>query len=120
MNHYRIPAIEPAPGNSKQILRNVIKQSGYIPNLNGIMANSLIFLQVSTDIVILFGNTNFTHIEKNIILLTVSHFNKCHYCMAIHTTANNKFNVSYEIMYTIREDSYKNESKFKALRKFTK
>ncbi len=119
MKYYKIHNSNSAPVDSIPVLENIEKQSGYIPNLYGILANSPLVLKAYVEMAKLFGKTSFTNTEKNIIWLTISHTNSCHYCMAIHTMAGQIQNLSEDIINDLREGKNLKDPKLEALRRFT-
>lgn len=120
MEKFNIHTHNSAPEGSKKILENVQKQNGYIPNLYGIMAISPKILEAYNEMGRLFRETSFLEEEKNIIWLTISHTNGCHYCMAIHSMVAEMFKVPVEIVDAIREDAPIKNAKLEALRTFTR
>jgi len=86
MTKFEIHTIETAPENSKELLEGAQKQLGFIPNLYGIMAEAPGALNAYNSINQSFESSSLNSTEKQIVLLATSYVNKCHYCMAVHST----------------------------------
>jgi uncharacterized peroxidase-related enzyme len=119
MEKFKLHSVETAPAGSKDVLKKVESQMKFLPNLYGIMANSPQIVTAYTEMGKLFGETSFSQLEKNIIWLTISRTNECHYCTAIHTMVGKMYNMPDEIINNIRDNKVVNDSKLEALRNFT-
>lgn len=119
MSQFRLHTIETAPDGSKELLRVALKQNGFVPNLYAIMAESPEVLKAYRQMADLFEKTAFNPIEKNIVWLTISYNNKCHYCMAIHSLVAQMYKVPDQIIESLRNNLPLKDSKLEALRKFT-
>lgn len=119
MTNFKLHTLETAPEDSKEILEGALKQNGFIPNLYAVMAESPEVLKAYTQMNQLFTETSFSQVEKNIVWLTISYNNSCHYCMAIHSMAAKMFKVPDDIIESLRTNKVLNDSKLEALRKFT-
>jgi len=119
MTQFKLHTIKSAPEGSKEILEGALKQNGFVPNLYGIMAESPEVLKAYTQMNQLFNETSLSPVEKNIVWLTVSYHNSCHYCMAIHSMAAKMFKVPGDMIEALRNNKPLNDAKLEALRKFT-
>ena len=120
MEKFKIHTPETAPEGAKEILSGMQKQNGFIPNLYGIMANSPAVIKAYHQLNELFGQTTFTPVEQNLVWLTVSQTNKCHYCLPIHTMVAKMFKVPDHVIDAIRNNTpIESDPKLEALRKFT-
>lgn len=119
MLQFKLHNIETAPAESKIILAEAEKQMGMIPNLYAVMAESPQTIKAYSEMGKIFGQTSFSQIEKNIIWITVSYANKCHYCMSIHSMAAKMYQVPDEIVEALRNNQPLNDSKLETLRQFT-
>ncbi|MBN1987739.1 MAG: carboxymuconolactone decarboxylase family protein [Prolixibacteraceae bacterium] len=119
MTTFKLHTIETAPEGSKAILEGALKQNGFIPNLYGIMAESPEVLKAYSQMNQLFNETSLNPVEKNIVWLTVSYNNSCHYCMAIHSMVAKMFKLSDEMVKALRNNTPLNDPKLEALRQFT-
>ncbi|MDF9798466.1 AhpD family alkylhydroperoxidase [Catalinimonas alkaloidigena] len=67
------------------------------------------------------GKTNFSAVEQEVILLSISYENSCHYCMAAHSIiADTMSKVPEEITNAIRDGKVIQEDKLNALSKFAR
>lgn len=119
MTQFKLHTLETAPEGAKEILEEAQKQNGFIPNLYKIMAESPEVLKAYTQMHQLFTETSLSNEEKNIVWLTVSYNNSCHYCMTIHSMVAKMFKLPDEIIEALRTGQLLNDSKLQALRKFT-
>ncbi|PKP51385.1 MAG: carboxymuconolactone decarboxylase [Bacteroidetes bacterium HGW-Bacteroidetes-1] len=119
MSKFTLHTLETAPEGSKEILAGALKQNGFIPNLYAMMAESPEVLKAYTQMAALFDNTSLSPIEKNIVWLTVSYNNSCHYCMSIHSMVAKMFKLSDEMIEALRTNQPLNDEKLEALRQFT-
>ncbi len=103
-------------------LKQAQKSMGMVPNMYAAMANLPALLATYS-----FGydkfrsESGFSAIEQDVILLTVSRANECHYCVAAHSTiADNMSGVPKDVTEAIRNDGTITDSKLKALADFTR
>jgi uncharacterized peroxidase-related enzyme len=119
MTQFKLHTIETAPEGSKGILEGALKQNGFIPNLYKIMAESPEVLKAYTQMNQLFTETSLNPVEKNIVWLTVSYNNSCHYCMAIHSMVAQMFKLPDEMVEALRTNQPLSDTKLETLRRFT-
>ena len=77
--------IDSAPAESQAILQAAEQSYGFVPNLLGKLANSPATLQAYFALGQIFEKTGFTAMERQIVLLTISVYHQCHYCIPAHT-----------------------------------
>jgi len=119
MTKFEIHTIETAPENSKELLEGAQKQLGFIPNLYGIMAEAPAALNAYNSINQSFESSSLNSTEKQIVLLATSYVNKCHYCMAVHSTVAQMQKLDGNIIEALRTGEAIADSKLEALRNFT-
>lgn len=119
MSEYKLHTSETAPEESKELLKNAEKQLGFIPNLYAIMAESPIVLKAYNSISQNFENSSLNQIEQQVVLLTTSFTNECNYCVAVHSTVAQMYNIEKSVVDSIRNGEPISNSKLEALRKFT-
>ncbi|WKN29852.1 carboxymuconolactone decarboxylase family protein [Porifericola rhodea] len=119
---YTIRTVEDAPEGAKEFLKGSEKQMGFVPNMYGVMANSPALLDSYLHGYKLFrSKTNFSSVEQEVVFLTISHENACHYCMAAHSIiADTMSKVPEEVTNAIREGKEIEDAKLNALSKFTR
>jgi len=113
--------LENSSNEVKPILESAKKRIGYIPNIYGMMANSINLLETYTS-----GDDNyrkkslFDNREKEIIYLTISKENSCEYCVAVHSTlADSMSKVPEAVTNAIRDGGNIPDEKYSALVEFT-
>jgi uncharacterized peroxidase-related enzyme len=114
--------IESADPQAREVLEQTQAKMGMVPNMYGVMANSPAMLQSYAQGYALFReNSGFTPAEQEVVFLTISRENECHYCMAAHSfVADNISNVPTEVTDSIRNDDPIADSKMAGLREFTR
>jgi uncharacterized peroxidase-related enzyme len=114
--------IENADPRAREVLKQTQAKMGMIPNMYGVMANSPALLQTYAQGYALFReNSGFTPAEQEIVFLTISRENVCHYCMAAHSfVADNLSKVPTEVTNSIRDDEPIADKKMAGLREFTR
>jgi AhpD family alkylhydroperoxidase len=126
MSNYRIQlpthTLDSAPTAAKPLLDAAQKQMGMIPNLYGDMANVPGVLSTYLHGYERFRKaTDLTPAEQEIVLLTVSYENGCHYCMAAHSSlAANRSKVPTDALQALRSGSAIEHPKLGALSRFTR
>ncbi|MBL4635712.1 MAG: carboxymuconolactone decarboxylase family protein [Kofleriaceae bacterium] len=102
---------------AREILDATQSALGFVPNMYRYFANSPAMLKAYTDAYSLFRkHTDFSGVEQEVVFLTISRENKCHYCVAAHSFVGDKMtNVPTEITDAIRENREVPDKKLNAL-----
>lgn len=115
-------SIENSTPRAKEVLDKALKQVGFIPNMYGYMVNSPALLDTY-----LFGynqfrtESGFTPVEQEVVFLTISRENGCHYCVSAHSVIADAFSkVPTKVTDAIRNGTEIPDVKLKALNSFTK
>jgi uncharacterized peroxidase-related enzyme len=113
--------LEDADPKAKVVLEKTKAKMGMVPNMYGTMANSPAMLETYVHGYSQFReNSGFTSAEQEVVFLTISRENECHYCMAAHSfVADNMSMVPHDVTDAIRNDEPIADSKLSALRAFT-
>ena len=119
MSEFTIHTLDTAPQASRQILQNTEKQLGFIPNLYGVFAESSTILEAYQVLTALFDKTAFTITERNLVLLSISRYRNCSYCLAAHSTVAKMQKVSTDIIHAVYYNQPLSDTKLEALRIFT-
>lgn len=117
---FSLPTMETAPEASRPLLADVEKSWGFVPNLVRVFANSPATLQGIWSLLGAMENTSFSPAERQIVLLSASVENDCHYCTAAHTTMGAGTGLSKEQLDAVRGDRSIADARLEALRHFTK
>ena len=96
------------------------KAMGMVPNMYGAMANLPALLDTYSHGYARFrAGAGFTPVEQEIVLLAVSRFNGCHYCVAAHSfVADAMSKVPAAITDAIRDGRPIADARLEALRRF--
>jgi uncharacterized peroxidase-related enzyme len=108
---------ESAPEKALPLMDAAASTFGFVPNLLGIMASSPALAEAYLALSGIFEkSTALTAAERQVVLLTVSRYHQCHYCMAAHSMAADMQNVAPDIINAIRNDLPISDPKLEALR----
>lgn len=118
MNNYTIHSQETAPADSTGLLDTVEKTYGFVPNLLGVMAESPAVLKSYLTLGKLFDQSSFNAVERQVLLLAISRYNECLYCVAAHTVAAGMQNVPAGVIDAIRSDEPIEDERLQSLREF--
>lgn len=117
-----LQTMEGGSPRAKEVLEKALKQVGFIPNMYGYMVNSPALLDTY-----LFGYNQFrtesglNPVEQEVVFLTISRENACHYCVAAHSLIADAFSkVPTEVTDAIRNGTDIPDARLKALSRFTK
>ena len=94
---------------------------GFLPNLIGIMASSPALAEAYLALSDIFQTkTSLDATEQHVVLLTVSRYHECHYCMAAHSTTAGMMGVDSGVVEAIRNDQPISNPRLEALRVLTR
>jgi uncharacterized peroxidase-related enzyme len=111
---------EDAPEGSRAILESTKAQLGMLPNLYAEMAHSPGLLNIYRAGYDAFRNgSGFDKTEQEVVLLAISRFHKCAYCVAVHSVVADRNKVPTEITDAIRMGQAIPDAKLQALNSFT-
>lgn len=78
--------LDAAEGEARRVLEKAASQVGFVPNMYANMANAPELLETYLDGDERFRSAaGFTPPEQEVVLLTISRFNGCDYCMSAHS-----------------------------------
>lgn len=113
-------SIQTAPGESKQVLEQVSKGMGFVPNLFSTFAHNPEALKSYLALNESFAKSGFTPLEQQVVLLSVSRENKCSYCMAAHSAISAMSKLDEAVISDLRKGVSLKDQKLETLREFTK
>ena len=119
MSEFTIHTLDTAPQASRLILQNTEKQLGFIPNLYAVFAESTTTLEAYQTLAKLFDKTAFTVIERQLVLLSISRYCDCTYCLAAQGTKAKMQKIPTEIIDAVYYKQPLSDAKLDALRIFT-
>ena len=113
---------EEAQPAAKEILDQVQRQIGMIPNLYAFMANAPGLLHTYIRGQETFRrDSGFTPAEQEVVLLSISFENGCEYCMAAHSMiADTQSKVPPEVTEALRNGTEVPDARLRALSEFTR
>ncbi|AHE98974.1 carboxymuconolactone decarboxylase family protein [Thioalkalivibrio paradoxus] len=91
---------------------------GMVPNLTRKMATSPALAQGYLDLTSLFDRCSLSAQERGVVLLTVSRFHGCDYCMAAHSMTGRMTGLPDAEVDALREDRPLPDARLEALRRF--
>lgn len=117
---FNLYKIEDAPEESKPLLEGAHAKFNFIPNLLATMAESPALLKGYMTLSEIYSESSLSATEQQIILLTVSYENECHYCMAAHSIISQISSVPEKIIEAIRLGKTIPDEKLEVLHEFTR
>lgn len=121
MGSLKLTKKENAKPASADLLAEVEKKFGFIPNLMSVFADSPAALQAYLALSDLVGKSSFSPEEQQAILLATSYENNCDYCMAAHSMVAAKMaGMPIDRLDAIRAGTRISDKKIDQLVKFTK
>ena len=118
INAFTLHETATAPAASVELLDDVRKGLGFVPNLQRVMAESPAALGAHSMLLGIAEKTRFSPVERNIAYLSIISENECAYCMAGHTNLSRIARVSEDDITAVREGRPIADAKLEALRHF--
>lgn len=119
MSKFRIHDKQSAPEGGREVLENVEKAYGFVPNMIATMVESPQAAKAYTTLSGLFGETSLTATEQQVVALASSRANNCEYCVAAHSTIAGMQKVDDEVVAALRDNQPIPDDKLEALRQLT-
>jgi len=117
---FPVHTLESAPAESREALSAAAAAFGFVPNLIGVMASSPALAEAYLALSGIFERkTALSPAERQVVLLAVSRYHECRYCVAAHSMAADMQKVPAEVVEAIRSDTPIPDRKLEALRKLT-
>ena len=117
---FTIHTPETAPDEAKPLLQASLNRYKFVPNLHGVMAESAPVLQAYQALGELYGKTDLSVLERQIVLLTINYENECHYCVAAHSAIATMEKMPEDILAALRSGAPLADAKLQALRDFAR
>lgn len=118
---FDLKTIDGAPEGSRPHLERAKKKFGFVPNLYRVFANNPVALESYVGVGdALAEHGTLSDTEQQLVMLTVSRQNECHYCVAAHSTIGEEKGLSEASIEAIRKNRSLDDPKLEALRRFTK
>lgn len=103
---------------ARTLLEEVQRGWGFVPKLQGTLAESAVALEAHERLFALAHQTSFTAQEQQVALLTISAQHSCEYCVMGHTFLGRKAGVPEDVLQAVREGHPIGDSRLEALRRF--
>lgn len=116
MLRFQVVNAETAPEASVETINAVNAAYGFLPNLIGTLGNSPAAVQAYASVSSAFEGSSLTGVEQQVVLLTTSVENECHYCVAAHTAVATMIGAPEEVAATLREGGSLSDPRLEALR----
>jgi uncharacterized peroxidase-related enzyme len=107
-----------APAASRPILAQAEAAFGFVPNLVGMLAESPAAAAAYLRLDELFGRSSLSAEEQQVVLLSVAVENRCHYCVAAHTTVAGMKKVPSAVVEAVRGGAPIPDPRLEALHHF--
>lgn len=119
MTEFTSHTLDSTPTASKPFIQKAEQKLGFIPNLLTVMAESPATLESYLTLGQLFDKTSFTVTERHLILLSISRYRNCCYCLAAHGTFAKSQSISADLLKAVYYKQPFDNEKLNALRTFT-
>ena len=104
--------------SQKETFESVKSAMGFVPNLFRVFANSPVAVDAYLTLNSLLDKSSLDSSDKQVVLLTVSEYNRCGYCMAAHSAGAD---LPDGVLNALRDGaSIGGHPKLEALRRFTR
>ncbi|MGM0517817.1 MAG: carboxymuconolactone decarboxylase family protein [Pseudomonadota bacterium] len=118
---YPVHTADTAPREALGSIEKATEAFGFLPNLIGIMASSPALAEAYLSLSDIFAQkTRLDTTEQHVVLLTVSRYHECRYCMAAHTTTAGMSGVPDSVVEAIRDGRPIPDTRLEALRVLTR
>ncbi len=120
MTKFTTHTLESASAEGREVLEQAKAKFGFIPNLLGNMAEAPVTAKAYLALGDLLGQSSFSPTEEQVVLLTVSRYNECDYCVGAHSAVAQMQKVPADVVQSIRNDEPIADTKLEALRRFAR
>jgi len=121
MSRITLHTLQSAPEAARPFLENAQKNSGFIPNLLGVLANAPAALETYVTVSALNGKAELSLAEREVVQLIAATTHGCDFCVAGHTAvALNKAKLPAEVVSALRSQDPLPQEKLEALAAFTR
>ncbi|MEQ9434642.1 carboxymuconolactone decarboxylase family protein [Hyphomonas sp.] len=109
-----------APAAARPVLESVRADHGMIPNMLAVLAENPAALEACLSLSRFFDTAGFTPLERQVVLLTVSIENTCHFCVAAHSAASAAAGLDMTVIEAVRNNQPLADPRLEGLRLFTR
>src|SRR5690606_37930472 len=105
----------------RPFLESALKNSGFVPNLLGLLANAPATLETYVTVSGINAKTSLTLAEREVIQLIAATTHGCTFCVAGHTAvATNKAKLPADVIAALRNRTRLPDQHFETLAQFTR
>lgn len=120
MSRLTIHTVDTAPAEASERLLTAQKNSGFLPNLIGVLANAPTALETYQVVGSINARTGLSGVEREVVQITAATLNGCGFCVAGHTAiARKKLAMPEDLIQALRTTQALNEPKLNTLARFT-
>jgi uncharacterized peroxidase-related enzyme len=120
MSEMKIHDETTAPPAARPLLEQVKRANGFVPNMLGVLAENPAALEGYLSLSRIFEGAGFSPLERQVVQLTVSIENACHFCVAAHSAATAAEGPDVSVIEAIRTNQRIADPRLEALRVFTR
>ena len=119
MLRFDIVNADTAPEGSVETINAVEAAYGFLPNLIGTLGNAPAAVKAYAAVSGAFEGSSLSPVEQQVVLLTTSVENQCHYCVAAHTAVAKMVGAPDAVAASLRAGESLSDSRLEALRALT-
>lgn len=112
--------IDTAPEASRPHLEALTRYFGFLPNHAKVLAESPAAARAYLVLNEILGNTTFTPVERNALMVAISVENSCEYCVSAHTTLLNMASAPKNVIEGLRKRTNTGDTRIDALVRFAR
>lgn len=120
MANFTLHTPSTAPDGARDFIAGVEKKMGFVPSLYAVFAENPAVLNAYTQLSDQLGKTGLSPLEQQVVTITASVENECHFCVAAHTTISEGAGLDLSVIDAVRDDRPIDDPKLEALRVFSK
>lgn len=120
MTDFPLHDLESAPAEARERLEGAQKMMGFIPHIFAKMAEAPTTLEAYQTLDGIFGKTSLSPVEREVVLLSVSVENRCHFCVAAHSGRAQQAGMDNEVLTALRSAGDLPDARLHALAEFTR
>lgn len=119
MTDFTVHSRNTAPDAARPLLDDAERKFGFVPNVLGVLAEAPVALEAYLNLSRQLGQTAFTPLEQQAILITTAVSNGCEYCVAAHSTVADGLRPKAGVVEALRAGVTVPDPRLEALRRYT-
>ena len=109
-----------APEGAREKLADAKKALGFIPSIYAVMAENPAVFEAYTTLSGIFSKAGLDPLEQQVVTITASVENECHFCVAAHSTFSASQKLDMDVIEAVREGRAIADPKLEALHRFSR